>query len=160
MESFKKVPELFAYYRNGKVGKKVYPVTITMNVKNPQYRAINCPNEFKSLLNSFLELKKYRYLLNGVLEYHKPDGKFRKGGLHLHGFVYNRNPPRDNIDNLFHFYIQQPDELKGVTGYVKYCKKAIDDTEKEFKRLSALQAEPITIFDSPTIRVTNCLFDD
>lgn len=158
---FVKVPDFWRYDRPGKQGKKHYPVTITLNVKNPQYRALNCPSEFKSMLNSFLDLKKYKHLINGVLEYHKKNGALRDGGLHMHGFVYNRNPPRDNYSNLFHFHMSEPDEIKGVKGYIKYSKKDLEANEKRFRELASKPIEDIILFgDSPVIRPSKCLFDD
>lgn len=147
MDSFVKVPKLWKYERHGKSGAKIYPLTITLNVKNPQYRAINCPNEFKRLLNDFLNYKQYKYHLNGVLEYHKPTGALRNGGLHLHGFAYCRNPPRDNKNNLFHFHLSQPDEIKGIKGYILYSQKAISETEKRFKELASIPITPKCLFD-------------
>lgn len=160
MEIFDDIPQLFSYYYEGKNDTKQQCVTVTLNVKNPQYRALNCPNEFKRLLTSFLTLKGYKGMVNGVLEYHKPEGTFRQGGLHMHGFVYSRNPPKENKDNLFHFHIAPVDEVRGVRGYIKYSRKALQATQKEFKRLSGLPVVPVQVFgDSPTIRTSLCLFD-
>lgn len=157
MQSFLTVPELWQVYIPGKQGSKQYPVTITLNLKNPQYRAINCPNEFKRLLNSFLELKKYKHCINGVLEYHSFSNEKRVGGLHMHGFVYNRNPPKDNINNLFHFHRQEPDPEKGVKGYIKYSMKDLKNNEDVFRRLSCDTSQAC---DSPIVRTTQCLFED
>lgn len=111
---------------------KLFPVTVTMNVKHELYEVINDPYEFKEKLQDFCK-ENYIYNLNGILEFHKPKGTFREGGLHLHGLCAGRQPPKGNTSNLFHFYIVNPhkDEDGGIVNYIKYCKKNIKDTLKK-----------------------------
>lgn len=123
------VPDILHFEYNALNNRgKLFPVTVTMNVKHPDYQAINNPNQFKDLLMSFCR-DNYKYNLNGILEFHKSEGSFRQGGLHLHGLVAGRNPPKNNRTNLFNFYITNPHE-NGIGGYITYCKKNIPQTIK------------------------------
>lgn len=160
--SFSDVPALWRFNRLGKTGKTAYPVTVTMNVKHPQYKAINCPDEWKYHFNNFLDISGYKHTIDGVLEYHKNDGALRKGGLHMHGLAYYNNPPKDNKNNLFHFHLCKPDSVKGIIGYIKYSRKDLQATDERFAQLCQSQPSNDNVH-SPTIPrelLTRCLFPD
>lgn len=125
------VPQLL-YFKNVFSSRNYYALTITMNIKHPDYKVVNDPLEFKQMLDHFIS-DKYKSRLDGILEYHKPEGALRHGGLHFHGTCGNKNPPKNNKDNLFYFHTKKLETPNDLKNWINYCKKNISKTLKIYE---------------------------
>lgn len=125
MSTFALVKDKIRILHDGQVGKNRYPVTITMNVKHKDYAPIYDLNEFRQLFYAFLHHKGYKYRVDAIMEFHDKGKPLRPlGGLHAHGYADSWNPPKDNKNNLFHFYLEKnTGGLEGQAQYYKYCLK-------------------------------------
>jgi len=145
------VPELLLINYEGlkpKVTDKWYHITITtqLNFKDPVL--------YRRELYSFLKRIGYLGNLIGAMEWYPSSDKWsRKDGLHFHVLSHIGTPPKDNMNNMFHFHIvpvsiYRPDfslwSLEKVIDYivkdVEYSQFKVDMEEQRIARAEWCEA--------------------
>lgn len=102
---------------SGKMSERLYAVTITSRKKYNNLYA------FREAFYKFLNSIGYDFAIKGYMEFHSVGKNMDK--VHAHGYVFNGNPPKNNLKNQFHFHIRRIED-KDAWDY--YCKKEIMET--------------------------------
>lgn len=101
----------------GRMTDKIYAVTITSRKK------YNNLYQFREAFYKFLNSIGYDFAIKGYMEFHSQGKNMDK--VHAHGYVFNGNPPKNNLKNQFHFHIRR---IEDKDAWESYCKKDIMET--------------------------------